>query len=107
MSNLEDDPRTCVWPECEAFSDALGLCGKHYARLKRGGLPGCDSLEEEVVVAWLRVVGAEAEDDEWFAGALQEALRVTRKLGTKKAALSEQAQKGHAARWHANGKASP
>lgn len=32
---------TCWWPECGSHEQALGLCPKHLARLKRGKLLVC------------------------------------------------------------------
>ncbi len=60
---------TCSWPECERTAIARGLCQLHYFRLRAGRDPDCATQREEALVAWLRLVGTDAEDDAAFDAA--------------------------------------
>jgi hypothetical protein len=60
---VETERQGCAWPECDDLADTNGFCRKHALRIARGRDVGCETPWEQLVVAALKLAGAEGDGE--------------------------------------------
>ncbi len=63
---ITDDPlrkKFCSFAECQRRAIALGMCQRHYQRMRAGRDPDCATQQEEAFAAWLSLVAVDSEND--------------------------------------------